>query len=107
MNPGNNTRQAVPGPSGSSTPSAPGASSLFRFLPRGKFVVLRLVTSKRPQFESKGDLERRIVEASRYSPLEPLCLSPQCGFSSTVEGNAHEQRPKLALVVEAAEDVWG
>jgi 5-methyltetrahydropteroyltriglutamate--homocysteine methyltransferase len=82
----------------------------LRFLPRDKVVVLGLVTSKRPELESKDDLKRRIEEASRYVPLEQLCLSPQCGFSSTVEGNAltqDEQRAKLALVVEVAEEVWG
>jgi 5-methyltetrahydropteroyltriglutamate--homocysteine methyltransferase len=60
--------------------------------------------------ESKDDLKRRIDEASRYVPLEQICLSPQCGFSSTVEGNAltyDEQVAKLQLVVETAQEVWG
>ncbi len=73
-------------------------------------VVLGLVTTKRPQLESKDDLRRRIEEASRYVPLEQLCLSPQCGFSSTLEGNAltyDEQEAKLELVVETAAEVWG
>jgi len=73
-------------------------------------VVLGLVTTKRPELESKDDLKRRIDEASRYVPLEQLCLSPQCGFSSTVEGNAltrDEQIAKLRLVVETAGEVWG
>jgi 5-methyltetrahydropteroyltriglutamate--homocysteine methyltransferase len=73
-------------------------------------VVLWLVTTKRPQLESKDDLRRRIEEASRYVPLEQLCLSPQCGFSSTLEGNAltyDDQKAKLELVVETAAAVWG
>jgi len=82
----------------------------LRFVPPGKRVVLGLVTTKRPQLESKDDLKRRIDEAARYVPLEQLALSPQCGFSSTVEGNAltrDEQVAKLALVVETAAEVWG
>jgi 5-methyltetrahydropteroyltriglutamate--homocysteine methyltransferase len=82
----------------------------LRFVPPGKVVVLGLVTTKRPQLESKDDLKRRIEEASRYVPLEQLALSPQCGFSSTVEGNAltlEDQRAKLRLVVETAQEVWG
>jgi 5-methyltetrahydropteroyltriglutamate--homocysteine methyltransferase len=83
----------------------------LRFLPKGeKQVVLGLVTTKRGELESKDELKRRIEEASRYAPLEQLCLSPQCGFSSTVEGNelTHEQQwAKLRLIVEVAEDVWG
>ena len=66
----------------------------LRFVPPGKMVVLGLVTTKRAELESKDELKRRIEEASRYVPLEQLCLSPQCGFSSTVEGNArHLRRP--------------
>ena len=82
----------------------------LRFVPPGKRVVLGLVTTKRPQLESKEDLKRRIDEAAQYVPLEQLALSPQCGFSSTVEGNAltrDEQIAKLALVVETAAEVWG
>src|SRR6201993_4008558 len=83
----------------------------LRFVPRGnKRVVLGLVTSKRPALESKDALKRRIDEAAKYVPLEQLCLSPQCGFSSTVEGNAltpDEQIAKLRLVVETAREVWG
>ena len=86
----------------------------LRFVPRGagkrKYVVLGLVTTKRGVLESKDDLKRRIDEAAKYVPLEQLCLSPQCGFSSTEEGNAltaDEQRAKLALVVETAREVWG
>ncbi len=82
----------------------------LRFVPEGKQVVLGLVTTKSPQLESKDNLKRRIEEASQYVPLEQLCLSPQCGFSSTVEGNnltQDEQRAKLALLVETAAEVWG
>ena len=81
----------------------------LRFVPKGKYVVLGLVTTKRGGLESKDELKRRIDEAARYVPLEQLCLSPQCGFSSTEEGNAlslDEQRAKLALVVETAREVW-
>jgi 5-methyltetrahydropteroyltriglutamate--homocysteine methyltransferase len=82
----------------------------LRFVPPGKRVVLGLITTKRPDLERKDDLKRRIDEAARYVPLEQLALSPQCGFSSTVEGNAltrDEQIAKLALVVETAQEVWG
>ena len=83
----------------------------LRFLPRGqKQVVLGLVTTKRGKLESKDDLKRRIEEASKYAPIEQLCLSPQCGFSSTVEGNEltqEQQWAKLRLIVEVAEEVWG
>ena len=83
----------------------------LRFLPKGgKQVVLGLVTTKRGELESRDELLRRIEEASRYAPIEQLCLSPQCGFSSTVEGNAlteEQQWAKLALIVEVAQDVWG
>ena len=79
-------------------------------MPPGKRVVLGLVTTKHPELERKDDLKRRIDEAARYVPLDQLALSPQCGFSSTVEGNAltrDEQIAKLALVVETAAEVWG
>jgi methionine synthase II (cobalamin-independent) len=83
----------------------------LRLLPEGpKQVVLGLVTTKRGALESKDELKRRIDEASRHVSLDQLCLSPQCGFSSTVDGNAlteDEQRAKLALVVEVADEVWG
>ena len=82
----------------------------LRFVPEGKMVVLGLVTTKRGELESKDLLKRRIDEASRYVPLEQLCLSPQCGFSSTVEGNVltyDEQVAKLRLIVETAQEVWG
>jgi 5-methyltetrahydropteroyltriglutamate--homocysteine methyltransferase len=82
----------------------------LRFVPKGKMVVLGLVTTKRGALESKDDLKRRIDEASKFVPLDQLCLSPQCGFSSTVEGNVlsfDEEVAKLRLVVETAEEVWG
>ena len=81
----------------------------LRHLPKGKTVVLGLVTTKLGQLESKDDLKRRIDEAAKYAPLDQLCISPQCGFSSTVHGNAiavEAQRAKLALVVEVAREVW-
>ena len=83
----------------------------LRFLPKGhKQVVLGLVTTKRGELEQKDELKRRIEEASRFAPLDQLCLSPQCGFSSTVEGNVlthDEQAGKLRLIVETAEEIWG
>ena len=82
----------------------------LRFVPPGKVVVLGLVTTKRGELESKDLLERRIEEASRYVDVDQLCLSPQCGFSSTVEGNEitrEQQEAKLRLVVETAQEVWG
>jgi len=82
----------------------------LRFLPPGKVVVLGLVTTKRGELEAKDELKRRIEEASRFVDVEQLCLSPQCGFSSTVEGNAltiEEEVAKLRLVVETAAEVWG
>ena len=82
----------------------------LRFVPPGKQVVLGLVTTKRGELEDADVLKRRIDEAAKYVPLDQLCLSPQCGFSSTVEGNAltyDEQVAKLELIVSVAEDVWG
>jgi 5-methyltetrahydropteroyltriglutamate--homocysteine methyltransferase len=82
----------------------------LRFVPKGKMVVLGLVTTKRGELESKDALKRRIEEASTYVPLEQLCLSPQCGFSSTVEGNRltyADEVAKLRLVTETADEVWG
>ena len=82
----------------------------LRFLPKGKTVVLGLITTKLGRLESKDDIKRRIDEAAQFAPLEQLCLSPQCGFSSTVHGNdiaVEAQRAKLRLVVETAHDVWG
>ena len=72
--------------------------------------MLGLVTTKNGRLEDKDDLKRRIDEASKHVPLDQLCLSPQCGFSSTVEGNTltlDEEIAKLRLVVETAEEVWG
>ena len=82
----------------------------LRFLPKGKTVVLGLVTTKFGEMESKDTLKRRIDEAAQYAPLDQLCLSPQCGFSSTVHGNniaVAAQRAKLRLVIETAQEVWG
>ncbi|MGH3211700.1 MAG: 5-methyltetrahydropteroyltriglutamate--homocysteine S-methyltransferase [Trebonia sp.] len=82
----------------------------LRFVPKGKQVVLGLVTTKRPQLESKDDLKRRIDEAAKYVPLDQLCLSGQCGFASTEQGNAltqDYQKAKLELIVETAAEVWG
>jgi len=82
----------------------------LRFLPKGKTVVLGLVTSKNAKLESKDDLKRRIDEASKYAPLDQLCLSPQCGFASGIAGaamNFEQQVAKLRLVAETAREVWG
>jgi 5-methyltetrahydropteroyltriglutamate--homocysteine methyltransferase len=82
----------------------------LRFVPKGKKVVLGLVTSKSPELESKDLLKKRIEQASKYVPLENLCLSPQCGFSSTHHGNKltqDEQWRKLERVVEVAKEIWG
>jgi 5-methyltetrahydropteroyltriglutamate--homocysteine methyltransferase len=83
----------------------------LRFIPKGKkIVVLGLVTSKSGKLEAKDDIKRRIDEASRYVALDQLCLSPQCGFASTEEGNVlaeEEQWAKLRMIVELAEEVWG
>jgi 5-methyltetrahydropteroyltriglutamate--homocysteine methyltransferase len=87
-----------------------GSFEPLRFVPDGKMVVLGLVTTKRGELEARDELKRRVDEASRFVPLEQLCLSPQCGFSSTVEGNlvTHEQQvAKLRLIVETAEEIWG
>ena len=81
----------------------------LRFVPKDKQVVLGLVTTKRGELEDKDTLKRRIEEASKYVDVDQLCLSPQCGFSSTVEGNdltIEEQAAKLRLVVDVARDVW-
>jgi 5-methyltetrahydropteroyltriglutamate--homocysteine methyltransferase len=81
----------------------------LRFVPKGKMVVLGLVTTKKGALEKKDDLKRRIDQAAKFVPLEQICLSPQCGFSSTVDGNAltlDEQIAKLRLVVETAREVW-
>ena len=72
--------------------------------------MLGLVTSKSGRLESRDELKRRVEEAAKYVPLEQLCLSPQCGFASTEEGNIlseDEQWAKLAMIVELAEEIWG
>src|SRR6266567_2578254 len=87
-----------------------GGFAPLRFVPRGKHVVLGLVTSKKGELEAKDDIKRRIEEASKFVDIDQLCLSPQCGFSSTLDGNAlsrDEQIAKLRLVAETAEEVWG
>jgi 5-methyltetrahydropteroyltriglutamate--homocysteine methyltransferase len=87
-----------------------GGFAPLRFVPPGKRVVLGLVTTKRGALEDKDQLKRRIDEAAKYVDLDQLCLSPQCGFSSTVEGNSltqDEQFAKLSLIVETAREVWG
>jgi 5-methyltetrahydropteroyltriglutamate--homocysteine methyltransferase len=87
-----------------------GGFAPLRFVPKGKMVVLGLVTSKSGTLESKDELKRRIDQAARYIDLDQLCLSPQCGFASTEEGNIlaeDEQWAKLRRIVEVADDVWG
>ena len=87
-----------------------GDFSPLRFVPKGKIIVLGIVSSKLGALESKDAVKRRIEEAARHVPLDQLCLSPQCGFSSTVHGNdisVENQRAKLALVVDVAREVWG
>ncbi len=82
----------------------------LRFVPKGKVVVLGLVTTKKGKLETKDELKRRIDEAAKFLPLEQLALSPQCGFSSTLEGNkitVEEEIAKLKLIVDTARDVWG
>jgi 5-methyltetrahydropteroyltriglutamate--homocysteine methyltransferase len=86
-----------------------GSFEPLRFMPKGKTVVLGLITTKFPELESQDDLIRRIAEASRYVDLDDLALSPQCGFASTFQGNPltpEEQRAKLELVVSTARKVW-
>jgi 5-methyltetrahydropteroyltriglutamate--homocysteine methyltransferase len=87
-----------------------GSFEALRFVPKGKTVVLGLITSKRPELEPIDELCRRIDEAARYVPLENLAISPQCGFASVVPGNLlsmDDQRRKLELVVQTARKVWG
>lgn len=82
----------------------------LRYVPKGKTVVLGLVTTKLDELESKDDLKRRISEAAEFCPLEQLALSPQCGFSSTFHGNeiaVQAQADKLALIIELAREIWG
>ena len=87
-----------------------GSFAPLRFVPPGKQVVLGLVTTKRGELEDADVLKQRIDDAAKYVPLDQLCLSLQCGFSSTVEGNTltyDEQVAKLELIVRVADDVWG
>jgi 5-methyltetrahydropteroyltriglutamate--homocysteine methyltransferase len=87
-----------------------GGFAPLKLVPKDRCVVLGLVTSKTGRLENKDDLKRRIDEAAKYLPLEQLCLSPQCGFASTEEGNTlaeDEQWAKLKMIVEIAEEVWG
>ena len=87
-----------------------GDFSPLRFLPKGKTVILGIVTSKTPELESKDALMRRIEEAAKFAPLDQLAISPQCGFSSTVHGNdvtVDDQIAKLQLVMDVAKEVWG
>ncbi len=82
----------------------------LRLVPKGKIVVLGLVTTKTGQLESKDTIKRRIDEAAKFCPLDQLALSPQCGFASTEEGNAlteEQQWAKLRMIVEVADEVWG
>jgi 5-methyltetrahydropteroyltriglutamate--homocysteine methyltransferase len=81
----------------------------LRFVPSDKTVVLGLITSKRPELETIDELQARVGEAAKFVPADQLCLSPQCGFASTVEGNAltaEQQWAKLSLTVEAAARIW-
>ena len=87
-----------------------GGFAPLRFVPKGKRIVLGLVSTKSPELESKDALKRRVEAATKYVPLENLCLSPQCGFASSHHGNAISvelERRKLALVVEVAAEIWG
>ena len=82
----------------------------LKFVPKDRHVVLGLVTTKTGRLESKDEIKRRIDAASKYISLDQLCLSPQCGFASTEEGNVlaeDEQWAKLRMIVEVAEEVWG
>ncbi len=82
----------------------------LRFVPKDKTVVLGLITSKTGKLESGDEIKRRIEQAAKFVPLDQLCLSPQCGFASTEEGNVlteDEQWAKLRMIVEIAEEVWG
>ncbi|MBZ0217941.1 MAG: 5-methyltetrahydropteroyltriglutamate--homocysteine methyltransferase, partial [Fimbriimonadaceae bacterium] len=82
----------------------------LRFVPKGKKVVLGLVSSKTPQIEDREALKARVLEASKYIPLESLSISPQCGFASTVAGNPvseKQETDKLSLLVEVADEIWG
>lgn len=81
----------------------------MRFVPKGKEVVLGIITSKKPELEDKEELKQRIKEAAKYVDLENLALSTQCGFASTEEGNKlteEDQEAKIKLVIETAKEVW-
>jgi 5-methyltetrahydropteroyltriglutamate--homocysteine methyltransferase len=91
------------------TPRA-GSFDPLKLLPKDKTVVLGIVTTKTGKLESRDEIKRRIDDAARFTSLDQLCLSPQCGFASTEEGNAlaeEEQWAKLRMIVEVAEEVWG
>jgi len=82
----------------------------LRFVPKGKKVVLGLISTKTPRLEDKDQIKRRVEQASKYVPLENLCLSPQCGFASSEVGNrlsVDDQRRKLDLVAQTAREIWG
>jgi 5-methyltetrahydropteroyltriglutamate--homocysteine methyltransferase len=87
-----------------------GSFAPLRFVPRGKVVVLGLISTKVPEMEKVEALKRRIDEAAKFIPIEQLAISPQCGFASDVVGNllgADDQKRKLELVAETARQVWG
>jgi 5-methyltetrahydropteroyltriglutamate--homocysteine methyltransferase len=82
----------------------------LRFLPKGKTMVLGLVTTKLGELEPKDSIKRRIDEAAKYAPIDQFCLSPQCGFSSTVHGNEiarEQQAAKMRMIVDVSREVWG
>ena len=90
--------------------SRSGGFEPLRHVPDDRFVVLGLITTKKPRLESASEIRDRIQEAAKYIPLERLALSPQCGFASTMEGNRisfEDQRKKLELVASVAQEVWG
>jgi 5-methyltetrahydropteroyltriglutamate--homocysteine methyltransferase len=87
-----------------------GSFEPLRFVPKGRVVVLGLISTKVPQLETVDELKRRIAEATKYLPLDQLAISPQCGFASDVVGNLvsqDDQKRKLELVAETARQVWG
>ena len=97
-------------PDGSPAPNErSGDFKPLRFVPKGKNIVLGLVTTKRGELESRDDLKRRVEEAASFMPMDQICLSPQCGFSSNAVGNlvtVDDEIAKLRLVVETAEELW-
>jgi 5-methyltetrahydropteroyltriglutamate--homocysteine methyltransferase len=87
-----------------------GGFAPLRLLPKGRVAVLGLLTTKSGQLESRDDIKRRIEDAAKYADIDQLCLSPQCGFASTEEGNTlaeDQQWAKLAMIVGLAKEVWG